>query len=467
MPIFDQLRPNIIPALLSENLDRTRPTVQTWLDRGTLAHVANSPIPHYLLDHFLLILENKPSAEQLLRDLSTLAALVDSPLQIVEACEEGETFIGLPYLYLYLYWKILTENAIPVDPIIPPSLASANSLHLQLNASESSQFAPTNIPDRTRKEHLLSVEEEYALFFVLRRLNEANSSFNNQQISELEHELRKAFTIMLCEQIYLNVPSGKTVKQSVIDAIHSGDEDNIIELIIQLNTGLVKSIASKIYYQQTNILDRAITLDELEQEGFIAVFKAIPHFNPARGNTFAAYAGSAIRNAIMDRVRRRTLESNENMLNIDEPVNDTGLTLEETIEQDSPRAESSLDNKELREILEKAIIQLSYQNNGPYFCYILVRLWDLPFSMLPTSAGNSLLAINSLPEITKTCLKSNCFPKSKRATSQKSILEGFARNPTDVATELGLQPYQFRKHFTIALQFLRNFLHKNGYGEIV
>ncbi len=73
------------------------------------------------------------------------------------------------------------------------------------------------------------------------------------------------------------------------------DED-ALDYIIFKNTGLVKAMAGK-YIR--HISSSAIDIDDLYQEGRIALFSAVKSFNPNGNGKFSSYAGNLIKWRIM------------------------------------------------------------------------------------------------------------------------------------------------------------------------
>ncbi len=74
---------------------------------------------------------------------------------------------------------------------------------------------------------------------------------------------------------------------------------------------IVERQMSMILYEARRLASRQADIDDMVQEGSIAVLKAIERFNPQRGN-FAAFARKCVRNAMIDlyAVERRRREEN-------------------------------------------------------------------------------------------------------------------------------------------------------------
>ena len=79
----------------------------------------------------------------------------------------------------------------------------------------------------------------------------------------------------------------------------AGDTDAAEELITQ-NMGLIRSIALRYDHAYRNA---RMDADDYTQEGSIALLRAASQFDPSHEVSFLAYAGQAVRNAIVDLIR--------------------------------------------------------------------------------------------------------------------------------------------------------------------
>ena len=73
-----------------------------------------------------------------------------------------------------------------------------------------------------------------------------------------------------------------------------------VEILISNNIGFIKMIAKDIYSQ----FDGFAKFDELVEEGRISIWKCITKFQDASGTNFLTYAKSAVRNAMLDYIRK-------------------------------------------------------------------------------------------------------------------------------------------------------------------
>ena len=82
-----------------------------------------------------------------------------------------------------------------------------------------------------------------------------------------------------------------------------GDAD-AQNLLIENNLRFIKKAAYEVWSAQEE-LNRSlqISLDDLVQEGSLGLLGCIDSYNPDSGNLFLTYAGSAIRNAMIDYIR--------------------------------------------------------------------------------------------------------------------------------------------------------------------
>ena len=79
-------------------------------------------------------------------------------------------------------------------------------------------------------------------------------------------------------------------------------------LLIENNLRFIKKTAYEVWSAQAE-LNRSlqISLDDLVQEGSLGLLGCIDSYNPNSGNLFLTYAGSAIRNAMIDYIRSQNV----------------------------------------------------------------------------------------------------------------------------------------------------------------
>lgn len=94
-----------------------------------------------------------------------------------------------------------------------------------------------------------------------------------------------------------------------------GDAD-AQNLLIENNLRFVKKTAYEVWSAQA-ALNRSlqISLDDLVQEGSLGLLGCIDSYNPDSGNLFLTYAGSAIRNAMIDYIRSQNVSFEAKNLN--------------------------------------------------------------------------------------------------------------------------------------------------------
>ena len=94
-----------------------------------------------------------------------------------------------------------------------------------------------------------------------------------------------------------------------------GDAD-AQNLLIENNLRFIKKTAYEVWSAQEE-LNRSlqISLDDLLQEGSLGLLGCIDSYNPNSGNLFLTYAGSAIRNAMIDYIRSQNVPFEAKNLN--------------------------------------------------------------------------------------------------------------------------------------------------------
>ena len=105
-----------------------------------------------------------------------------------------------------------------------------------------------------------------------------------------------------------------------------GDAD-AQNLLIENNLRFIKKTAYEVWSAQAE-LNRSlqISLDDLVQEGSLGLLGCIDSYNPDSGNLFLTYAGSAIRNAMIDYIRSQNVpfeaKNLNSMISLDELAKD-------------------------------------------------------------------------------------------------------------------------------------------------
>ena len=85
--------------------------------------------------------------------------------------------------------------------------------------------------------------------------------------------------------------------------------------------GFIDSIVCKIDRQfQGGILDRAITIEDLFNEGYLAFTDAVNKFDPSRGFRLSTYAGKCIEHAVYDAINERSRNRREVLRKIREAM---------------------------------------------------------------------------------------------------------------------------------------------------
>lgn len=77
-------------------------------------------------------------------------------------------------------------------------------------------------------------------------------------------------------------------------------DSSAIEILISNNIGFIKTVSKDIYSQYKGYVE----FDDLVEEGQIVIWKCIKKFQDTSGANFLTYAKSAIRNAMLDYIRK-------------------------------------------------------------------------------------------------------------------------------------------------------------------
>lgn len=151
--------------------------------------------------------------------------------------------------------------------------------------------------------------------------------------------------------------------------IQNGERDKLLELWEQVQRFIRKQANRRAF-----ALDGAggITSDDLVQAGYLALVRAVDHFDPTAGGTFLTYFGYWLKDAFNQAAGLRTKRDREDPLqsaiSMDVPVNedDGGDTLGDFIED--PQATQCFEWVELHNALEKALHSLTEEQGAVIRC---------------------------------------------------------------------------------------------------
>ena len=95
----------------------------------------------------------------------------------------------------------------------------------------------------------------------------------------------------------------------------AGDADALNQLV-ENNLPFINSTAESLWNLRSDMSRFwGLMPDDLAQEGSMALVKCVEHFNPGLGNKFLTYAAPAIRNAMLDVIRKQEICYTEADLN--------------------------------------------------------------------------------------------------------------------------------------------------------
>ena len=110
----------------------------------------------------------------------------------------------------------------------------------------------------------------------------------------------------------------------------SGNEDALNQLV-ESNLPFINKTAYSIWNLRSDMSRFwGLMPDDLAQEGAVALVKCVEHFDPGLGNKFLTYAAPAVRNAMLDVIRRQEIFNTEADLN--DSVSQTEIAERETQE---------------------------------------------------------------------------------------------------------------------------------------
>lgn len=135
------------------------------------------------------------------------------------------------------------------------------------------------------------------------------------------------------------------------------------EDIYEHNKGLLFAIARR--YERICALDRAVSIEDLTQEGFIALVRAADTFDESAGKTWAGWATWHIRREYERALglrERRFRRAHTGAVSLDQPINGgeaDGTTVGDTLADTSlPDADEDLLLNELRQDVREALLRL-------------------------------------------------------------------------------------------------------------
>ena len=96
-------------------------------------------------------------------------------------------------------------------------------------------------------------------------------------------------------------------------------DNRAVEILVNTNIGFIKTIAKAVVSEYGILVcDEKITLDDLLQEGQVAVWKCIDKFDKNLGGTFLTYVKPAIKNSMIDFIRKSIASSVVETVSLDE-----------------------------------------------------------------------------------------------------------------------------------------------------
>ena len=135
------------------------------------------------------------------------------------------------------------------------------------------------------------------------------------------------------------------------------------EALYAENRGLLNRLARQ--YEGACRLDRAVSVEDLMQAGFIGLVRAEQSFDPAQGKTWAAWAAWYVRREcekLLGLRNGRFIRADTGAETLDRPVagmDDSGVTLKDTLADDSlPDADAALLSRELADGVRAAVDRL-------------------------------------------------------------------------------------------------------------
>lgn len=162
------------------------------------------------------------------------------------------------------------------------------------------------------------------------------------------------------------------------------------------NKNLIYPIINKFYIDGIN------DYEELEQDGFIILLKAVETFNPDLGYQFSTYASKCLLN-----ISRAKYEYNQD-ISLDDKVKNTDddtLTLIDTIEDEKIDIDKDLEHKDLADKVKNIL------NNQEYQIIKYIYFDELTISKISIIIGKSRDKISSMRDYALNKLASNPYFK--------------------------------------------------------
>ena len=153
---------------------------------------------------------------------------------------------------------------------------------------------------------------------------------------------------------------------------HTGDQDSVNQLIAAIWPSV--DIIAKSIRKSKNFSKLPLDLDDMTQEGLIALTRAIQKYQPEKGIQFWTYAETVVRNAITDYIRKIMSEYEVwgNMLSLNASISDDDSeerSFEETIpDEHSKTPEQIYIEKENLSEIHDALNRISARERD-YLCY--------------------------------------------------------------------------------------------------
>ena len=147
--------------------------------------------------------------------------------------------------------------------------------------------------------------------------------------------------------------------------IKSGETDLMDELWSQVNRFVYKQACKFINTYADRCRSFGLDLEDLEQEGYIAIYTAVEGFDPEKGVTFLTYAGYHIKHRFFSATKMNYHNWQNNAVrqasSIEEPISEDGFTIADTLASPEDLEASVVDKVYLESAsrdLHKAIADL-------------------------------------------------------------------------------------------------------------
>lgn len=141
----------------------------------------------------------------------------------------------------------------------------------------------------------------------------------------------------------------------------SGNEKQLIERSrsgdVEAFEALVEGYQKRVFNIAYKMIGNYEDASDLAQEVFIRVFKSIGNFKEQ--STFSTWIYRITTNVCLDELRRR---KNKKVVSLDEDIHLDDSEIKRQVESDAPMPEEIAERKELRELVNNAISQLSVEH---------------------------------------------------------------------------------------------------------